>query len=99
MVEKQEVHDALEVYRRNLAHILGDKDEQVKVIETCQMLADEVEDHNGEWDRVQIMEEPIERWVSARCSECGLWVTTPYKYTESCMYDYCPNCGAKMKTK
>lgn len=36
---------AYEVYKRNMAHILGMKDEQVKVIETCQMLADEVEDH------------------------------------------------------
>lgn len=97
MVEKQEIRDALEVYRRNMAHILGDKDEQVQVIETCQMLADEVEDHEAEWEDVEInSEDKIETWQCAKCSNCGLYTTIPYRYYYH-HYDYCPNCGAKMK--
>ena len=38
--------NAIEVYRRNMAHILGDNDEKVKVIETCAKLVEEIEDEN-----------------------------------------------------
>ena len=97
MVDKQEIRDALEVYRRNMAHILGDKDEQVQVIETCQMLADEVEDHEATWEKTEVITgQPIEHWQTTRCSGCGLWVTVPFKGVYF-HYDYCPNCGAKMK--
>ena len=41
---KQEAIDALECYRRNTAHILGDNDEKVKTIETCIMLVSEAEE-------------------------------------------------------
>lgn len=41
---KQEAIDALECYRRNTAHILGDKDEKVKTIDTCIMLVREAEE-------------------------------------------------------
>jgi len=43
-MNKQEAIDVLEVYKRNMAHILGDEDEKVKVIETCIMLVEEIED-------------------------------------------------------
>ena len=43
-MQKQEVIDALECYKRNTAHILGDNDEKVKTIETCIMLVEEIED-------------------------------------------------------
>ena len=43
-MNKQEAIDVLEVYKRNMAHILGDSDEKVKVIETCIMLVEEIED-------------------------------------------------------
>lgn len=46
MINKQEAIDAIEVYRRNMAHILGDNDEKVKVIETCERLVEEIEDEN-----------------------------------------------------
>lgn len=38
----------------------------------------------------------ISQWQSARCSECGKYHTTPYMYHFN-DYNYCPNCGAKMK--
>lgn len=44
MINKQEAIDAIEVYRRNMAHILGDNDEKVKTIETCIMLVREAEE-------------------------------------------------------
>ena len=44
MIYKQEALDNLEVFRRNTAHILGEDDPQVKTIETCKMLVDEVEE-------------------------------------------------------
>jgi len=47
-MNKQEAIDVLEVYKRNMAHILGDSDEKVKVIETCIMLVSEIED-TGNW--------------------------------------------------
>ena len=44
MIDKQEAMDVLECYRRNMAHILGEDDEKVKVIETCENLVAEAED-------------------------------------------------------
>ena len=44
MIYKQEAIDVLEVYRRNVEHILGDENELVKVIQTCINLVDELED-------------------------------------------------------
>ncbi|MBR6909080.1 MAG: hypothetical protein IKN35_02150 [Lachnospiraceae bacterium] len=44
MIYKQEALDNLEVFRRNTAHILGEDDPQVKTIDTCKMLVDEVEE-------------------------------------------------------
>ena len=41
----QEALDVLEIYKRNMIHILGDHDEKVKVIETCQMLISELEEN------------------------------------------------------
>jgi len=43
-MNKQEAIDALECYRRNMEHILGENDPQVKTIVTCIGLVDEVED-------------------------------------------------------
>lgn len=45
MINIQEAIDVLEIYRRNMTHILGDQDEKVKVIETCQMLISELEEN------------------------------------------------------
>ena len=38
---------------------------------------------------------PIEDWQSAKCSNCGLYHTTPYQYYFK-DYEYCPYCGEKM---
>lgn len=44
MIYKQEAIDAIEVYRRNTEHILGEDSEIVKAIKTCEMLVQEVEE-------------------------------------------------------
>lgn len=38
----------------------------------------------------------IPEWQQARCSVCERWTTTPYLYSFH-HFDYCPNCGARMK--
>lgn len=38
----------------------------------------------------------IDRWQSARCSNCETYLTTPYMYYFH-HYNYCPNCGMKME--
>ena len=37
----------------------------------------------------------IDEWQSAKCSNCGLYHTTPYMYYFD-IYKYCPNCGCQM---
>lgn len=44
MSKIEEALKALEMYRQNMILIVGEKDEKVKVIETCQRLVEEVED-------------------------------------------------------
>lgn len=43
-MNKQEALDALELYHRNMEHILGPDDEKVKTIEMCIKLVEEIED-------------------------------------------------------
>ena len=54
----------------------------------------------GEWLEKEVHEkgvcEDIEEWQSAKCSVCGRYHTTPYMYYFS-DYNFCPNCGAKMR--
>ena len=47
MIYKEEAIDAIEVYRRNTEHILGENSEIVKAIKTCEMLVEEIEDDNN----------------------------------------------------
>ena len=51
-MNKQEAIDALECFRRNAAHILGDNAEKVKTIETCIMLVREA-DEAAKWTSVK----------------------------------------------
>lgn len=58
----------------------------------------EPERKKGEWvdyDAEDINDYPIEAWQSCRCTSCGKWHTTPYKYNFD-QYPFCPNCGAEM---
>ena len=53
----------------------------------------------GKWEQKEIFgveETTIEQMQSACCSVCGKYHTTPYSYYFS-KYNYCPNCGARMK--
>lgn len=45
---KQEAIEAIEVYRKNTAHILGENNEIVKAIENCKKLVEEIEDMSEE---------------------------------------------------
>ena len=67
-MNKQEALDALELYRRNMAHILGDHDEKVIVIETCIMLVNEAED-SDRWTSVDEalpkLTTPVDEMVSS----------------------------------
>lgn len=56
---------------------------------------------HGEWEDREVFNETdddhiVEEWQSARCSVCGKYHTTPYMYYFD-DFNYCPNCGARMK--
>ena len=51
----------------------------------------------GKWEEKEVSDEKvIDEWQSARCSACGKYHTAPYMYYFD-NYNYCPNCGARMK--
>lgn len=55
----------------------------------------------GEWEEKETFHNAddnpiIEEWQSAKCSVCNKYHTTPYMYSFS-NYNYCPNCGARMR--
>lgn len=43
---KQEAIEAIEVYRKNTAHVLGENDEIVKAIENYKRLVEEIQEHD-----------------------------------------------------
>lgn len=61
---------------------------------------DDLERKPGEWLEKEVIDDPkakyITQWQSARCSICKHYHTTPYLYYFN-VYNFCPNCGAKMK--
>ena len=58
------------------------------------------ENVRGEWIDCEVVHDrkdaKITDWQQARCSICGKWHTTPYMYSWY-HFDYCPNCGEKMR--
>lgn len=57
----------------------------------------------GEWKDKEVFNDTdddhiVEEWQSARCSVCGKYHTTPYMYYFD-DFNYCPNCGARMKAR
>ena len=76
MINKQEVLDVLECFRRNTAHILGDNDEKVKTIETCVMLVQEAEE--------------AEKWIpvsEANPEKCDYYLVTDSGLVGEAYYD------------
>jgi hypothetical protein len=85
------------------------KEEALKVLDTIPTIGEQVdalemaiealeqEPKVGEWlEKEVISDKVIEEWQSARCSVCDKYHTTPYMYYFS-HYEYCPNCGHRMK--
>lgn len=60
---------------------------------------DAVPAKHGKWEKKTVDSNQenvvIAEWQSARCSECGRYLTTPYLYYFT-KYNFCPECGAKM---
>lgn len=53
---------------------------------------------HGEWRERKIIDAKgcgIEELQSERCSNCGLYLTTPYMYYFF-NHNYCPHCGVRM---
>ena len=60
---------------------------------------DVVERKRGEWKEKEVVdyeETTITQWQSACCSVCGKYHTTPYMYYFD-DFNFCPNCGCRMK--
>ena len=58
----------------------------------------EPEQTEGIWTECEVFDNAdyeIQQWQSMKCSNCGKYHTTPYKYKLN-LYQYCPYCGAKM---
>ena len=54
---------------------------------------------NAQWAECEVLDSAdyeIPQWQSAKCSNCGKYHTTPYKYKLN-PAQYCPNCGARME--
>ena len=101
MSTKEEILESLEFYKRNVLMVLGDKDSTTRAIEQCIRLTKEVEDKQGYWQDISIVDNDLTRidvWHSYKCSECGLYVTIPYMYSLN-LYNFCPHCGADMQSK
>jgi hypothetical protein len=97
MIYKQEALDVMEAYKRNMVHILGEDNELVKVIETCQRLVEEIEDvtdnNVGRWIPVSerlpeerdwylgIFKEPDTGWINPLPFICDYLLGTKTKAT------------------
>lgn len=54
---------------------------------------------HGKWVERQHFyndEETIDEWQIEGCSECGRYLTTPYRY-HFFHHNFCPYCGARME--
>lgn len=74
-----------------------------KVIKYVKSMPTIEERKKGEWTEKEVIHKDeaskvIEEWQSAKCSNCGLYHTTPYLYSFF-PYNYCPHCGTPMKGK
>lgn len=54
-------------------------------------------ERTGEWEEVEKSEHGGLSIVSMRCNQCVRWAYLVLPKGTKCVYDYCPNCGAKMK--
>ena len=70
----------------------------------CEDYMSTAEPKRGKWEEKSTFDidengdQIIKEWQSARCSVCGRYHTTPYMYYFN-VYNYCPNCGARMEGK
>ncbi len=80
------------IYEKGITGILGDNSSIADIINE-QPTADVQEVKHGDW--LKPGNDPIDnkQWI---CSECKGLTETAY-YCGHCYYNYCPNCGARMK--
>ena len=50
----------------------------------------------GEWIEVDSFESEKHSVTDMRCSLCGKYASMVLPHRTRCVYDFCPNCGAKM---
>ena len=65
---------------------------------TCKDCISRDEAKLGRWLEKSVSHErpTFDGWQSAKCSNCGLYHTTPYAYYFN-DFKFCPNCGKQMK--
>ena len=80
---KQEAIAALDFYKRNMAHILGEDDERVKVIERCIGMVDEIEEET-------VVPHRNYQYLSDYWCACG------WHLGKSGAVNFCSNCGKKV---
>lgn len=51
----------------------------------------------GEWIEVDCYESEKHSVTDMRCSLCGKYASVVLPHRTRCVYNFCPNCGAKMK--
>lgn len=96
LIDADWVLNALTVYGQSYDYVSVGRVTQV--IEDAPTIGAELV-RRGRWGEKEHFtndECPIDEWQSARCSVCGKYHTTPYMYYFD-VYNYCPNCGAKME--
>ena len=93
----QEIYDELFNFKESLKKLADDFGELANGIMLSLAKQDRPE---GEWEHTKVIwgeeAKAVEEWQSARCSNCGRYHTTPYRYYFN-DYDFCPNCGADMR--
>ena len=59
----------------------------------------EPERKNGKWIDAVLYHEPDDfEWEKVKCSSCKIFVTKPIFYHNN-KYNFCPNCGADMRSE
>lgn len=70
---------------------------QKKLLNKAMAKLRETEPRIGQWIEVDCFESEKHSVTDMRCSLCGKYASIVLPHRTRCVYDYCPNCGARMK--